>query len=269
MPRLAIFWVLIVAATAAFVAGCALNASIWLQGSVGGRAAPGLRAALAAGWRGLRRVGPGRLLRALLRDGLWHRRLRATDRGRWLAHALLLGGFLAMFALSTLTGLCQEVLILLFKVRHPLVEAIVNKDTPVMALANEALGVAMLAGLALMIVRRYVRRPAQLRTAAPDTALIVLLAVTLLSGYPTEVLRILAERVPASLAWYSFVAYPLSLPAQGLDWPWPALHDWAFLFHSSFAAAFLAYAPFSKFFHVLVSPIVAAANSAAREVELA
>ncbi len=269
MPRLAVFWVLHVAAAIAFLAGCWLNASIWLQGSVGGRASPGLAAALTAAWRALRRAGLGRTLRALLLDGLFHRRLLATDRGRWLAHACLLGGFFAMFALSTLTGFCEEVLILAFKVQHPLVEAIVNKDTPIMALANEVLGVVMLAGMALMVARRYLRRPAQLRTAAPDTVLIVLLAVTLLSGYPTEVLRILAERVPPSLGWYSFVGYPLSLPLRGLDWPWQALHYWAFLFHSTLASAFFAYVPFSKFFHVLVSPIVAAANSAAREVEFA
>jgi len=210
-----------------------------------------------------------RALRAFLLDGLFHRRLLAADRGRWFAHACLLGGFAAMFALSLLTGFCTEVLVGLFGVHHPLVLAIVHKDTPAMALANETLGLVMLFGMALLAGRRYLQRPAQLRTAAPDTALVLLLSATLLSGYPVEALRLIAEGVPAHVGWYSYLGYALSLPLHGLPWPWPALHDWAFLAHTTVASALFAYVPFSKFFHALVSPVVATVNSLRREVELA
>jgi len=267
MPRLAVFWVLHAVAAAVFVAGCGLRVSIWLQGSVEGQPAPGLGAWLRAGWRCLRRAGLRRTLRAFLRDGLFHRRLLATSRGRWFAHACLLGGFGAMFALSLLTGFCTEVLVGLFGVRHPLVQAIINKDTPAMALANETLGLVMVVGIILVVWRRYLRRPAELRTAAPDTALVVLLAITLISGYPVEALRLVAEGVPAGIGWYSYLGYALSLPLRGLSWPWQALHDGAFLLHTTVASAFFAYVPFSKFFHALVSPLVATANSLRREVE--
>lgn len=267
MPRLAIFWVLHAVAAAIFVAGCGLRVSIWLQGSVEGRPAPGLRAALAAGWRALRRSGVRRAWRALLRDGLYHRRLRKVGRPRWAAHAFLLGGFAAMFALSLLTGFCKEVLAGLLHVRHPLVEAIIHKDTPAIALANETLGLVMLVSLAPIAIRRYLVRPAHLRTAAVDTALVVLLALTLASGYPVEALRLIAEGVPASVGRYSYLGWLLSLPLRGLVWPWQALHGWAFLFHVATASALLAYLPFSKLFHALVSPLVAAGNSLRREVE--
>ena len=93
----------------------------------------------------------------------------------------------------------------------------------------------------------------------------VLLALTLVSGYPTEVLRLLKDQVPPHLGWYSFIGYPLSLPLRALDWPWERLHYWTFLFHSLLATACFAYIPFSKFFHVLVSPVVATVNSVAQE----
>jgi nitrate reductase gamma subunit len=267
MPRLAVFWLLHAAAAAVFVAGCGLRVSVWLQGSVEGRTAPGLPAALRAAWRLVRRAGPRRALSALFVDGLLHRRLLAAGRGRWFAHACLLGGFAAMFALSLLTGFCTEVLVGLLGVHHPLVLAIVAKDTPAMALANETLGLVMLAGMALVAGRRYLVRPAQLRTAAPDTALVLLLGATLVSGYPVEALRLIAEGVPAHVGWYSYIGYALSLPLRGLAWPWPALHDAAFFFHTTVASAFFAYVPFSKFFHALVSPLVATANRLRREVE--
>ncbi len=267
MPRLAIFWAVHALATLVFLGGVWLNASIWLQGSIEGRAPAGLRGAAGAAWRFLRRAGLWRGVRALFLDGLFHRRLLAEDRWRWLAHACLLGSFFALAALSALTGLAQEILIGLFRVRHPLVQAVVNKDTPIMALANETLGLVMLLGVGLVSARRYLRRPAQLRTAPVDTMLIVLLAVTLLTGYPTEMLRLLQERVPANPGWYSYIAYALSLPLRSLGWPWERLHYWTFLFHSLFASAFFAYVPFSKFFHVFASPIVATVNSLAREVQ--
>ena len=267
MSRLTVFWLLHTIALAIFLVGSGVNVSIWLEGSVEGRPRAGLRGALGATWRWLRRAGLRRTARALLRDGLFHRRLFAAHRGRWLAHAVVLGAFGAMFALSVLTGFCQEVLIHLLHVRHPLLAAIANKDTPFIALANEALGLVMLAGVALIAVRRYVRRAAELRTGPADTALIVLLGATLLSGYPTEVLRLVMEQVPAEVARYSFLAYPLSLGLRGLDWPWQRLHYWTFIFHSTLASATIAYLPFGRLFHVFAGPLVATANAVAREVE--
>jgi len=269
MSRLTIFWAAHLTATVIFLAGCWLNLSIWLQGRIEGRAKPSLWGAIGASWRFVRRVGLRRTLRALLLDGLLHRRLLRQDFWRWFAHACLLGSFLALTLLSTFTGIFEEGFVTLLNIRTPLIEAIVNKDTPLMALLNETLGLIMIAGLLLVIARRYIRRPAQLRTGPPDTLLVVLLGVTLLSGYPTEVLRLLMEQAGPGVGWYSYISYPLSLPFRSLNWPWERLHYWVFLFHSLFASAFFAYVPFSKFFHVLVSPVVATANSLAGEEQAA
>ena len=267
ISRLTVFWVFHLLAMAVLVAGCWLRVSIWLEGQIDGRAPAGARRAFVAGRRLVRRVGWRRLLRALIVHGLLHPRLRSEDRRRWLAHACMLGGFAALAALSTLTGFAQEILIGLFRVDHPLVWALANKDTPLVALLNEVLGLIMVISLAMIAARRYVRRPSNLRTGRPDTVLIVLLAATLLSGYPTEALRLLAEQVPAEVARYSLIGYVLSLPLRSVPWPWEVLHYWVFLFHSLIASAFLASLPFSKLFHVVISPAVAAANTVTREAE--
>ncbi len=268
ISRLTVFWAFHLLAMAVLFAGCWLRASIWLEGQIDGRAPAGVRRALIAGWRFVRRAGLKQVLRSFIVHGLLHPRLRAQDRRRWQAHACLLGGFAGLAIFSTVTGFAQEILIGLFRVDHPLVQALVNKDAPLVALLNELLGLIMVISLAMMAARRYVRRPSNLRTGRPDTVLIVLLTATLLSGYPTEALRLLAERVPAELARYSFVGYLLSLPLRSMRWPWEALHYWVFLFHSLLASAFLASLPFSKLFHVVVSPLVAAANTTSPEVEL-
>lgn len=269
MSRLTVFWTLHLIGLAFFAGGLWLNFSIWLQGSIDGRASPGLWAAIQASWRFVWRAGLRRTLRTFLVDGLSHRRFLHESPGRWFAHAALMGSLGVLSILSIITGFCEEILILLFKVHHPIVEAIVNKDTPIMALANEALGLIAIIALAFLVVRRYVQRPAQLRTEAVDTVLVVLLAVILVSGYPTEVLRLLKDGVGPELGWYSFIGYPLSLPFRSLNWPWEALHYWTFLFHSLLASAVIGYIPFSKVFHAVVSPAVATANSLAKEAQAA
>jgi nitrate reductase gamma subunit len=242
--------------------------AVWLQGAVHGdpRLSPGRKLWLLlgdlAGVLFSRRLWL--VVQAAGRDALFHRRLQQTSLLRWGAHISLLVSLGALFALSLLTGFCQEILHGIFGVNHPLVLAIINKDTPVMALANEILNLVACLGLGLVVYRRW-RREAQLLNAAPDLATLVLVATLLVTGYPLESFRLLAENVPPAQAVYSFIGYPLALALRPLGWHWLTVHFWAFLFHAVVAAALIAYLPFSKFWHVFASPLVAVANTIQEE----
>jgi nitrate reductase gamma subunit len=269
LDRLAIFWPVITVATIIFLIGSGWNVAVWLRGAVHGdpRLSSGRKLWLVlgdvAGVLFSRRLWL--VVQATVLDALLHRRLQQTSLLRWVAHLSLLSSLGALFALSLLTGFCQEILHGLFGVNQPLVLAIMNKDTPVMALANEILGLVALPALGLVFYRRWGRREAQLLNAAPDLAILVLVATLLVSGYPLESFRLLAENVPPPQAVYSFIGYPLALALRPLDWPWPTVHFWGFLFHATVAAALIAYLPFSKFWHVFASPLVAVANTLQEE----
>ena len=43
---------------------------------------------------------------------------------------------------------------------------------------------------------------------------------------------------------------------------WEVVYGWLWYIHAGLVAAMIAYLPFSKFFHVLVSPVVTALNAA-------
>lgn len=269
MDRLTLFWILMAVSALLFFVGLAANVSFWLEGK-GALGSPrskwaGLRAVTGAACRAISGGRFWQFLKTLLLDGLLHRALFRDGRFRWLAHTLLALTFLILFALSTFTGFFEEILRLLFKVETPFVLAVVNKDTPIMAILNEVLGLPLVIGLTLILVRRYVSRPAQLRTEAVDTSILVLLGVGLLLGYPTEALRFLMEGTPASLGSISFIGYPLAQAIRPLDLNWEAWHFAMFFAHVLPFMALLVYMPWSKFFHVLVSPIVAAANSLREE----
>lgn len=251
MDRLTIFWILMAATVALFLWGVAANVSIYRRGRASSGALPDPR--------------PRRVLGALLGDGLFHRALLRESKPRWTAHTLFAIGFLLLFALSTFTGFFEEILRRGFGVETSLVLAVVDKDTPIMALLNEILGLPLLMGWVALVVRRYALRPAQLRTEADDTWVLALLGIGLLTGYPTEALRFLAEGTTPAAGSISFVGYPLARALRPLGLAWDRWHFALFFIHVLPFMVLLVYMPYSKFFHAVMGPIVATVNALRRE----
>jgi heterodisulfide reductase subunit E len=269
LDRLSLFWVLITLSILLFLAGLWMQASIWLAGSVEGATGSGkVRKLWIVGGRVVRgllgRKG-AQARKALFVEGLLQPRLASAGKGRWLAHAALSHAFFAMFMLSMFTGVFEQGFHNILGLSSPFINAVIDKDTPIIAVLNEGLGALMVIGLAFFVVRRYILRPAQLRTTPLDTWTLVLLGLGLLTAYPLEALRFLTDGAPATGAWASFGGYSLSLLLKPLAWPWARLHTWMFFAHVLPLMALLVYMPFSKFFHLLVSPLVATANRADEE----
>lgn len=270
--RLTVFWISIGITFLLFLPLLGWKIDFWSHGFVrdahGRRVERGkVRAMLQNAVAAIRRNGFGHVASVFILDGLLHRRLWAVDRFRWLSHFLMLVGFLALFALSVITGFFEEILHGFFGVEGPAVEFITNKNTPLMAVLNESFGLLILIGLLLVLVRRFILRPAQLRTAALDVSTLVLLALIMLTSYPTEAFRLLMENTPPNMAWYSFLGYPLALLLRPLNWNWAIWHYWTFMLHIAACIALALYLPFSKFFHVFISPIIATANALRDEQE--
>jgi nitrate reductase gamma subunit len=265
MSRLGLFWMSHLIVIAIALIGLWMSVSIWLRGKVNGRADLSTGAKIIALLRiALSTIFSARLwplLGAFILDGLLHRRLFKEDKLRWAAHASMFLVFLFLGILSTITGFFEEVLKHFLHIETPLVLFITDKDTPIMALMNEIGGLFIIFGGIIVAVRRFIVKPAQLRTAAPDTLLIVALLAVIITGYPIEAMRIIFEDVPPSLARYSFVGYLLALLIEPLNWPWESIHFWLFFFHVGICSLSLLYLPFSKFFHVLVSPVISVVNS--------
>lgn len=278
MDRLTIFWIIHLAFLGLFALEMLFLGWVWLGARAPDlpRDAPRgrkLRAlARRVAWGVLSRRG-GAFFKALLMDGLIHRRLFHTDRRRWLAHSAVFWGFLALGLLSVVTGAAVEFLNpepahshspVVLPVRHPIIAVLVDMDHPVNAALNEGLGLLVLAGLVLAAWRRYVRRDAQLRTRGPDTAILLLLAVIAGGGYVVEALRFLAEGTSASRAMFAPLGYGLSLLLGFLPLSrevWVGIHFWAFFAHFATVSLLLFAMPFTKFVHALISPLVAALNT--------
>ncbi|MCB2193578.1 MAG: respiratory nitrate reductase subunit gamma [Deltaproteobacteria bacterium] len=192
--------------------------------------------------------GAGRVLTALVLDGLLQRRLWKLSPGRWLVHALI---FLP-FAARTLWAL----LALTLSHAQPgadLTQAMLGKNQPVTALFFDLTGVMVLAGGLLAIVRRFLRGGRALPgLPRPDWPALALLVLVVLSGFVAEAAR-LALTGHAGPPW-SFAGAALS----PLFSPGPSLQSaYAYFWygHAVLYAAFVAYLPFSRLRHILLAPL--------------
>ena len=295
--RLTIFWAVHLALLGLFGLELLFILSVWLKARV-----PGLPAD-ASRWRKLgaalrftlgvifsRRLWP--LLKALVVDGMVHRRLYRTDRRRWAVHIAVFGSWLALGLLSTITGVIVEILPLLGMspaavAAIPLFGHLFHADVWWVALLNDLLGLLVIGGMLLVIYRRYLQKDPQLRTIPADNMVIGLLTLIACSGFFAESFRLLAdytttagvfapapamispEKLPPALTsvWgpqWGFAGYLLALLLGALRLSpglWEAVYNAVFWLHVVIVTALLFYLPFSRFFHAIMSPVIVAYNS--------
>lgn len=294
--RLTIFWIVHLIMLGLFVVELVFVLSVWLKARVPGlpRDASRMRKlgrviGFAFGLVFSHRIWV--LLKALVLDGMVHRQLFRVDLRRWAVHISVFGSWLVLGIISTITGVIVEFLPLFgmspeAAASIPLFGHMFHADVWWVALINELLGLVVMAGMILVIYRRYVQKDPQLRTIPADNLVIGLLTLIAFSGFPAEVFRLLAdyttsagvfapapgmispEKLPPVLydVWapqWGFAGY---LSAQVLGAlrvgpeVWEVLHNVFFWLHFVIVSALLYVMPFTRFFHVIMSPVVVAYN---------
>ncbi len=244
-----------------FGLGMLMILSIWQQGAARGLQGLSWRARW---WRTLvnflshfttRRIFV--FVRAFVVDGLLHKKLFHDSKLRWLSHTCMLFGMGARMTLGIFTWLMTVIAPV-----SPITWALVNKNSLAIAFIYDALGLAVVLGAALAVVRRYVIKDKQLITGGQDTIAIVLIGAIFSMGFIVEGARIITTDIPSNLAVYSFVGYLVSLALRLTPVNWSAVYGGLWYVHTGLVTALVAYLPFGKFMHVLISPIVTALNAA-------
>jgi nitrate reductase gamma subunit len=295
--RLTVFWVVHLVLLGLFGLELLFILSVWLKARI-----PGLPPD-APRWRKLgaalrfiigvifsKRIGI--MLKALIVDGMVHRRLYRIDLQRWAVHIAVFGSWLALGIVSTITGVVVELLPLLGMspdsvAAIPILGHLFHADVWWVALINELLGLVVIAGMLLVIYRRRIQKDPQLRTIPADNIVIGLLTLIAISGFFAESFRLLAdyttiagvfapdpamlspEKLPPVLhdVWgpqWGFVGYVVASLLGALQLSpgvWEAVYNAIFWLHFVIVTALLFYLPFSRFFHVIMSPMIAAYNT--------
>jgi nitrate reductase gamma subunit len=171
------------------------------------------------------------------------------SRVRWVTHLSISWSFVGLFAIGSLGNMAADL------------GAPLEKDDAWFATFNDTLGLALLAGIALALGRRYVSPKPYTRTLFDDAAVLMLLALLGAGGFLAEAGRYLEESTSGSAGMYSYVGYPLSQAFEPLGWNWGAVYDWLWWTHSMVALGLVVYIPYSKLLHIFTSPLTIAVNA--------
>jgi hypothetical protein len=269
MNKHLIFYAMFIPSFLLLLWGLWFRMSLYLQGTIEGAedATQGekLKIIIKRGWRSLR-ARPGWYLQVLITDVIFHKKLYGQSFYRWLAHTLLVFGFVATFTVDMIKGFTTGYLvewshrIPAFSFAHVFETGAIR---PFLDFFLEFFSFLILVGCILAILRRFVIKPKQLRTEEEDITTLLFILFLELSGFFIEGYRIahpevtasrvyMANFTPASAnSWVSFGGYFLAQFLRNVQIN--AYFLW--YFHVVPSLVWLIYIPHSKLLHIFTSSL--------------
>ncbi len=169
---------------------------------------------------------------------------------RWLMHFCIFIGFMGLLAQTTVMAMMSHFLPQDSVVAQTFFQ---GAGSRVLDVWGDLFGVMLLFGLTIAIVRRYIVRVEQLETILKDSLSLIFLTLITVTGFLSEAFRLMDPQY-ASVAWYSFAGYPLTQLLQAIGFGAMNYKVWVWI-HTIISMFFLGFIPFSKAWHVFVSPI--------------
>jgi heterodisulfide reductase subunit E len=240
-PATAALYTLTVFIVLVFIAGAFASVTLWFKGK-----APSLHHGL----------NIPALVKAFIFDCLLQVQILKISFVRWLMHFCIFIGFMGLFAETTVMALASHFLppgTALAKTMFNHVDKVGGFGARVLDVWGDFFGLMLVVGLVIAIVRRYIIKTKQLETIQKDTLSLCLLTTIALTGFLCEGLR-LTSPVFASVAAYSFVGNALAGIFSSMGWTAATYKSWVWL-HAIVSLFFCGYIPFSKAWHIIVSPI--------------
>jgi len=241
-PATAALYTLTVAAVMFFIAGVFVSVTLWVKGK-----APSLHHAL----------NSAAMIKAFIFDCLLQVQILKVSFVRWLMHFCIFIGFLGLFAQTTVMALASHFISPDTALARTMFEFPGSPaggfGARVLDVWGDFFGLMLIAGLAIAIVRRYIVKTKQLETIQKDTLSICLLTTIALTGFLCEGLR-LTNPTYADVAAYSFVGNIIAGFFKSMGFTAAVYTPWVWV-HALVSLFFCGYIPFSKAWHLIVSPI--------------
>ena len=242
-----------------FLFGLIMGFSVWLTGSLPGESSANPL------YKGLKLLGHALktifslkivlIIRAMIMDVLFQRRLFRQSRIRWFIHSLIFLPFVFRFTWGFLALIAS-----VWKPEWSWVWAMINKNHATTAFLFDLTGSIVLLGVILAVIRGLLKRSQHLPgLPRQDYLALGLLAGIVVIGYLVEGMRIAMTGAPEE-AQYAFVGYGLSLLLSGAS-GLTEVYGYIWYVHAILTGVFVAYLPFSRLFHIIMTPVVLAMNA--------
>lgn len=132
------------------------------------------------------------------------------------------------------------------------------------SLTMEIFGLAVLIGVVMALIRRYIQKPDLLGyrgipdNTADDAIVLIIIAGIVVTGFFIEALRLHVNVNVDGFTWghWSFVGYALSKTFTGVNFDTARIfHKVLWWTHSFLTFAFIAYLPWSRLLHIITTPV--------------
>ena len=242
-----------------FLFGIGMVFSYWLSGSMPDKSDAGpFGKVLKLIWDAVRAVFSSKIVlivKALVLDVLFQRRLYRESRTRWLIHSMIFLPFVFRFTWGLLALVTS-----LWTSESLAAWPMLDKNHPVTAFLFDLTGMTVILGILLAFIRGLSKRAEQ-PTGLPkqDRLALGLIASIIVIGFILEGMRIAMTGTPKG-AEYAFLGYIISLlfsDASGLT----GAYGYVWYVHAILTGAFVVYLPFSRMFHIIMAPIVLVMNA--------
>ncbi len=231
------FWCCLAATAVFFFYGIFSRVFIWRKGKRGGA---GERSTIYS-------------LKSLLSEGLLQRGILKLSVLRLVNYLTLSLGFLCLF----MVVLIVYVLALFLGVKTFMIQPPFGS---VLDLLLDLFGLSVLIGVIISSVRRYALRSPQLQSTITDNIALALIFFITFTGFLVEAAR-LSVLPPTPERAFSFFGFALAYWLRNLPFPWGTYHFYLWNIHMLLAFAFVAYIPYSRFIHIITSPISTARST--------
>ena len=192
----------------------------------------------------------GSMIKALILDALLQAQLFKQNIVRWLMHFCIFWGFLGLLAHTTLLAIMSHFLSPNLSFTQYI---FLGPGRRILDVWGDLWGIILFVGISIALLRRYIFKTEQLDTIASDTTAILFLLFIALTGFFSEAQRLAALDFEPYMR-YSFIGCPLASLIRAM--PSLTINYYSIVWiHTLISLVFLAYIPFSKMFHVFVSPV--------------
>jgi nitrate reductase gamma subunit len=239
-----------------------MTVSVWLSGSLSGQRDLGpFDKVFKLLWNAAKGLFSRKIfliIKAMILDVLFQRRLYRQSGTRWLIHSLIFFPFVFRFFWG-LVALTASI----WKPEWSWVWAMLDRNHPTTAFLFDLTGIMVLLGVVLAFIRGGLRRPSQLPgLPGQDRVALGLIAGIIVVGFILEGMRISMTGHPDG-AGYAFLGHGLSVlfsDPRGLT----EVYGYLWYLHAILTGAFVAYLPFSRLLHIILAPVVLAMNAVSR-----
>lgn len=199
-----------------------------------------------------------RFMNAILWDVLFQRRLYKRSPARWFIHGLLFFPMALRFVWGIL-ALGGS----LWRPQWNWVWQMIDKNSGATAFFFDITGVMIVAGVVLALIRHQSERSQRIAGLPRRSYLaLVLLGGVVAAGFVLEGMRIAMTGATGSAA-YAFVGFGISRlfsnPGALSD-----IYGYGWYVHAALTGVFIAFLPFSRLLHIILSPVVLALNAVTR-----